>query len=190
MKISPISCYYNSYPSQKVSNKTVSTQKNNISKKNDIPSFKSIYVEDLIDLGEVSEKKGKPLFLPKDYYLLNEIANQYPYQDCFIMCGKSNYPRLEYRERPPQVQVFSRTLANEYKVELDPYESDYPIVPLLIHDDDDLNRFIGMTSYISLNPSLPTTVQAGYELHKKMIEKNLSSALFIISFLFILFLIL
>ena len=160
MKISPISSQYSlnkSFP-------------NNKSTKNQ--SFKSIFIENKVDLGKVSEKKGLAKFLPKDYLLLNDIASLYPNQDCFIRQGYSGYPRLEYREKPPQVQMFVRTMSREYQVNMNPYEKDYPVVPLLLYENDNLNKYIGVPSYISTNPSLPYTVQAGYELHKKLIEKK------------------
>lgn len=135
-------------------------------------SFKGIYVEDVVRLGEVAEKSSIPTFLKKDALLLNEIANQYPYQDCFIKKGNDGLPKLEYRERPPQVQVFSETLAREYRTEINPDDEAYPAEPLLLYGDSYLNRFFGVTSYISLNPSLPYTVKVGYELHKRLLEKK------------------
>ncbi len=156
-------------------NSLFTNKNNNAEKKEKLtnkPSFKGIYIEDIVDLGEVAEKTSVPTFLKKDALLLNEIANQYPYQDCFIRRGNVGLPRLEYRERPPQVQVFTETLAREYKTEIDPNDQDYPAEPLLLYEDSNLNRFFGVTSYISLNPSLPYTVKVGYELHKRLLEKK------------------
>ncbi|MBQ9245867.1 hypothetical protein IJ182_06340 [bacterium] len=170
MKISPINNFYKSFPKNVKQN----SNSNNIEKtvNSCSPAFKSLYIENNVDLGNVCAEKGEPKFLAKDYYMLNEIANLYPYQDCFIRCGNFRYPRLEFREKPPEVQVFNNTISNQYKVEFNPKDKDYPIVPLLLYDDDISNTFIGLPSYISINPSLPYTVKAGYELHKKMIEKK------------------
>ncbi len=166
MNISSISNSVNSFLSLK--------NKNNTNKQNQKvqPSFKGIYVEDIVDLGEVAENSSLPKFLKKDALLLNEIANQYPYQDCFIRKGNVGLPRLEYRERPPEVQIFTESLAKEYKTAIDPNDEEYPVEPLLLYGDSNLNRFIGMTSYISLNPSLPYTIKVGFELHKKLLEKK------------------
>ncbi len=147
------------------------TQINKDSGKN-TPSFKSIYVEDIVELGDVAKSNEPPEFLPKDALLLNEIANQYPYQDCFIMKGYAGLPRLEYREKPPEVQIFYSTLAKNYRIDLEPNNEKYPSEPLLLYGDSALNRYIGMTSFVSLNPSLPYTVKIGYELHKKLIKKK------------------
>ena len=136
------------------------------------PSFKAVYVEDIVDLGDVAVSDSPPTFLPKDALLLNEIAQEYPNQDCFIRKGYAGLPRLEYRERPPQVEVFTVGLARQYKTTIEPDDKDYPCEPLILYADENLNRFIGTTSFISLNPSLPYTVKAGYELHKKLIEKK------------------
>ncbi len=144
----------------------------NMKKNSDKVSFKSVYVEDIVDLGSVSENTTPPKFLKKDALLLNEIAQEYPNQDCFIRKGYAGLPRLEYRERPPEVQVFTETLAKQFKTSIDPNDSEYPVEPLLLYADSRLNRFIGMTSFISLNPSLPYTVKVGFELHKKLIEKK------------------
>ncbi len=140
--------------------------------KNTQPSFKSIYIDEQTNLGTVALEKDKPIFLPKDALLLNELASKYPHQDCFIRRGYSNFPRLEYREKPPVVERFRATLADTYRYEIQKNDIDYPCVPLILYEDDNLNRYIGMTSYISRNPSLPTTIEAGYELHKKLIQKK------------------
>lgn len=163
MKISSISNIYNSFSQ----NKKIST--NNTASK---PSFKGIYVEDIVDLGSVAESNTPPRFLKKDALLLNEIAQEYPNQDCFIRKGRAGLPRLEFREKPPEVQLFTETIAKQYKTTIDPNDKDYPVEPLILYADSRLNRFIGMTSFISLNPSLPYTVKVGFELHKKLLEKK------------------
>ncbi len=164
MKISSISNIYNSFSQNKVNN-----QNNNQASK---PSFKGIYVEDIVDLGSVAESNTPPRFLKKDALLLNEIAQEYPNQDCFIRKGRAGLPRLEFREKPPEVQLFTETIAKQYKTTIDPNDKDYPVEPLILYADSRLNRFIGMTSFISLNPSLPYTVKVGFELHKKLLEKK------------------
>lgn len=164
MKISSISNIYNSFSQNKVNN-----QNNKQAPK---PSFKGIYVEDIVDLGSVAESNTPPKFLKKDALLLNEIAQEYPNQDCFIRKGRAGLPRLEFREKPPEVQLFTETIAKQYKTTIDPNDKDYPVEPLILYADSRLNRFIGMTSFISLNPSLPYTVKVGFELHKKLLEKK------------------
>lgn len=160
MKISAVSNAINSF-----SKKYVPSHKNNV-------AFKSIYVESSIDLGEVSADEEHTKFLPKDALLLNEISNLYPNQDCFIKRGHAGLPCLEYREKPPEIQNFSTNLFNQYNISMDPNDKNYPSEPLLLYKDDNLNRMIGMPSFISLNPSLPYTIQVGFELHKKLIEKK------------------
>lgn len=167
MNISSISNAINSFSSRSISNKNINSQQQKSQ-----PSFKGIYIEDVVDLGEVAASNTPPTFLPKDALLLNEIANEYPYQDCFIRKGNMGLPRLEFRERPPQVQVFTETIAKQYKATIEPNDEDYPTEPLLLYGDSNLNRFVGVTSYISLNPSLPYTVKVGFELHKKLLEKK------------------
>ncbi len=154
---------------------SVSNVVNNLSrniKKQSLPSFKGIYVEDIVDLGDVAEHCSPAKFLKKDALLLNEIAQYYPNQDCFIRRGYGGMPRLEYRERPPVVQNFQANVFGQYNIDVNPKDKDYPCVPLLLYGESTLNRMIGMTSYRSLNPSLAYTVKAGYELHKKLIEKK------------------
>ncbi len=165
MKISSVSNAYKSFSAQ-------NTNKLNSRKEALKPSFKSIYVEDIVDLGDVSESDSPPTFLKKDALLLNEIAQEYPNQDCFIRRGYAYLPRLEYREKPPQVQVFTENIAKQYSTSINPNDKDYPAEPLLLYENSRLNRFFGVTSYISLNPSLPYTVKVGYELHKKLLEKK------------------
>lgn len=161
MQIQSIKNLYNSFPK-------IESKKQN----KNTPSFKSIYVEDIVELGDVAKSNEPPQFLAKDALLLNEIANEYPNQDCFIMKGYAGLPRLEYREKPPEVQLFTSTFAKNYRIDLDPNDEEYPSEPLLLYGDSPMNRFIGMTSFVSLNPSLPFTIKAGYELHKRLIKKK------------------
>lgn len=136
-------------------------------------SFGSIYIEDVCNPGEVAKKGLTPQLLAKDALLLNDIAKEYPNQDCFIRKGFRDYPRLEYREKPPEVQVFTSNLADKFKVTIDPDDDKYPSEPLIIYENDPLTMFIGLPSFVSLNPSLPYTVKAGYEVHKKLLEKKI-----------------
>ena len=70
------------------------------SNKNPKVSFGAIYVEQNIDLGRTAESRFPPKFSKRDELLLNEIAQLYPNQDCFIRRGYCNFPRLEFREKP------------------------------------------------------------------------------------------
>lgn len=135
-------------------------------------SFKSIYFDKTCDLGQVSADEDNSKFLKKDALLLNEIAARYPNQDCFIVKGYHNLPKLRYREKPPEVQIFDVNMANEYTMRIDPDDTKYPAITLLLNGKDKLSLFFGMPSYVSLNPSLPFTVQAGYEVHKKLLEQK------------------
>jgi|GEM_PF-4146463 len=134
------------------------------------PSFKSIFIENNVRLGDEALQSYPPVFLPKDALFLNEIAAKYPNQDCFIRSGCGKLPRLEYREKPPSVEMFYETAADYYRFDTVPDDKDYPCIPLIIHPDSDINKFIGLPSYISLNPSLLNTVRAGYELHKRIMD--------------------
>lgn len=170
MKISSSFNYINKIQQRNFNKSKIQTQTNNIS--NDKVSFKSIFVEDTVDLGTVKESEFPVKFLKKDSLLLNEIAQDYPNQDCFIRKGWAHHPRLEYREKPPEVQIFSESFFTPYTTQIDPKDELYPCEPLIIYPDDDINMYIGMPSFISLNPSLPFTVKAGYEVHKKLLEKK------------------
>lgn len=164
MKINAISNAINSFSTKK------SVQQKNNSKQD--VSFKGIYVEDIVNLGEVSEKTVPARFLKKDALLLNKIASAYPNQDCFIRKGYAGLPKLEYRERPPEVQTFSSGVFKQYTVAVDSTDRDYPCVPLLLDGNSNINSMIGVPSYISLNPSLAYTVKAGFELHKRLVDKK------------------
>ena len=135
-------------------------------------SFKGVFLESSTDLGRIKSRIFPAAFRKKDALLLNEIAQMYPNQDCFIKKGYGGKPCLEYREKPPEVQVFDSTLYKEYKVDIDPNDKEYPTVPLILYPNSDLNFVIGVPSYISTNPSLPYTVKAGFEVHKKLLEKK------------------
>lgn len=140
--------------------------------KNDV-SFKGVYIDALTNPGSAKKKKHPPVFLKKDSLMLNEIAQKYPNQDCFIRAGYIGLPRLEYREKPPEVQVFDADIAKRYKIYIDTIDPDYPCEPLIIYPDSDLNAIIGVPSYVSTNPSLPYTVRVGFELHKKLLERKI-----------------
>ena len=168
MKISSISNSINSIVKKTFPNNSIKENKQN----NNV-SFKAIYVEDIVDLGDASAGRFPTKFLTSDALLLEEISMQYPYQDCFILAGRAKMPRLEYRERPVGIQLCSTSIFKPpYTVSIDPEDSEYPTEPLILYDNSRLNRMIGVPSYISLNPSLPFTVKAGYDLHKKLIEKK------------------
>ena len=81
-------------------------------------------------------------------------------------------PRLEYREKPPEVAIFHENYSQYYEYDVCPFDLEYPAVPLIIYPDSEFNEYIGLTSSISLNPSLPYTIKSGYELHKKVMEKK------------------
>ena len=144
------------------------------------PSFKGIFLEDMICLGRVSADKHRSKFQKKDALLLQEIASLYPNQDCFIMAGKDSLPCIAYREKPIALQKFTRNIVGQNAISIDPEDSEYPIIPLIIYPDEpdiDLRRknlslIFGVPSYISINPSLPYTVKVGYELHKQLLEKK------------------
>lgn len=140
---------------------------------NNSVSFKGIFIDKLVNLGNSKDRAYPPRLLKKDALLLNVIAQQYPNQDCFIRRGYADRPRLEYREKPPEVTFFEADFAKRYKISIDAVDKDYPCEPLIIYPDSPLNFIIGVPSYISTNPSLPYTVKAGYELHKKLIEKKM-----------------
>lgn len=163
-----ISSLSNAISSRLNPNINTTESKKNVSK----PSFKGIYIEDSVQLGSASKGNFPPRFLKKDALLLNEIANEYPNQDCFIRTGHLGLPRLEFREKPPVVQVFNHSYTDKYRSDINPEDTDYPCEPLIIYPDSAYNRIIGMTSNISLNPSLPYTIKVGFELHKKLLEKK------------------
>ena len=168
MKISSIHNTFNSMVKKSFPNNSTNKEKQN----NNV-SFKAIYVEDIVDLGDAAAGRFPTEFLTSDALLLEEIAQQYPYQDCFILAGRAKMPRLEYRERPVEVQLFSTSIFKPpYTVSIDPQDNEYPTEPLILYDNSRLNRMIGVPSFISLNPSLPFTVKAGFDLHKKLIEKK------------------
>ena len=83
MKISPISNTYNFYGKNLKNKKQSEPLSNNensskTEKGKNAVSFKSIYLENIVDLGMVSQQTAAPKFLKKDALLLNEIAQDYP----------------------------------------------------------------------------------------------------------------
>ncbi len=152
-------------------NKTVPLSQNN--KKTKLsPAFSAIYIEDDVRLGNASLNPVKPKFLNKDALLLNDLASRYPNQDCFIRSDKEYLPRLEFREKPPEVSVFSESYGKIYEQKINPKDKNYPTIPLILHPKSPFIDFIGVPSSMSINPSLPYTIKAGYELHKKVMEKK------------------
>ncbi len=148
-------------------------KKNNLKQqKSNNVSFKSIFLERGVDVGKIKEGTYPARFEKREALLLNRIAQDYPNQDCFILEGFASKPRLAYRERPVEVQWCYDTAYSELRIDVDPDDKQYPCEPLILYPDSSLNFIIGVPSYISNNPSLPYTVKAGYELHKKLIEKK------------------
>ncbi len=168
MKISAISRALNS-----ANMRNHNANKQNIAKNNKNFSFKSIYIEDSnINLGLERESNIPPTFMLKDALMLDRIANEYPNQDCFIIGGENRNTLLEYREKPPKVQVFSYPKTDVFKMEIEHHNvKDYPFQPLLLKDAK-YSKFIGLPTYKSVNPSLPFTIKAGFELQKKILEKK------------------
>lgn len=169
MKINAISNAINSFSKKSVS------RKNQVSDNNPVQntvSFKGVYLEDTVNLGDASNKTIPATFFKRDALLINKIASEYPNQDCFIRRGYASFPKLEYRERPPVVQNFSASPFREYKISVEPNDEEYPCVPLILDGESTLSRFIGLPSYFSLNPSLSYTIKVGFELHKKLLEKK------------------
>ena len=104
-------------------------------------SFKSIYLESLVDLGHVKAGIFPAKFAKKDALLIHELALEYPYQDCFIRKGAVNFPRLEFREKPIEVQVFNDSLDGRYHFSFDPYEEAYETVPMIIYSEEDRGTY-------------------------------------------------
>ncbi|MBQ8886377.1 MAG: hypothetical protein IJY61_01580 [Candidatus Gastranaerophilales bacterium] len=162
MNISSISNFKNSFPKVNRAN----------NKSKDV-SFGSIYVERNVDLGRTADSRFPPKLNRRDELLFNEIAQLYPNQDCFIRRGYSNYPRLEFREKPASLQVFTPTLADQYKIDIEPRDEENPCVELLLTKSDKIsNRIIGLQNYIAMNPSLAFTISAGFEVHKQMLDRK------------------
>ena len=160
MNISSVSNTVRSFP------KKIENNNNNV-------SFKSIYIDKNTDLGRCKAGIFPARFQKKDALLLNEIAQRYPNQDCFIRKGYGGRPYLEFREKPVDVQVFEPTMYKQYKVEMDPNDKENPCVPLILtKDTKNLNYILGVPSYISTNPSLQYTIKAGFEVHKKLLERK------------------
>lgn len=172
MNINSVSNTRYSFP--KVNNKKTNSQK---------VSFKGIFLDIIADPGGITSNSFPARFQKRDALLLNEIAQSYPNQDCFIRRGLGSRPRLEYRERPPEVQVFSADRLLTYKVEVDACDKHYPTIPLILYPNEkpdeyflsafpNLTFLLGVPSNISTNPSIGYTVKAGYEVHKKVMEKK------------------
>lgn len=163
MKISSATNVLNIFRTNKLNNKT----------KSDKVSFGSIYIDDAADIGRCAESRFPPKFNDADALLLNEVSQMYPNQDCFIRNGAYDYPRLEFREKPIDVQLFSASALENYKIEIDPSDSKYPCIELLLSkEESDSNKFIGVQNHLTSIPSLAFTICAGFELHKKLLEKK------------------
>lgn len=175
MKISPLNTQR--------SNQIKRTPIKNIQKEtkhNNNVSFKSIYLESIVDVGHVKAGSYPAKFATKDALLIHELAQEYPYQDCFIRKSVGNLPRLEFREKPIEVPVFNASLGGTYNIALDPSDEKYETVQMILYEDDEpgtykipeMNFQIGVPSYISTNPSLQYTIKVGFECHKKLMEKK------------------
>ncbi len=173
MKISS-TLNYNPFPRTKTSTNTVSSQNKAKAQKvhKDNISFKSIYLKDGVSYFDLVADEVVHEFSARDNLCLQDIANRYPYQDCFIEPGFQSMPALKYREKPPELPRYSENLAGQYVNYIDPEDPDNPAVTLLLDKEKPYALYYGVPSYVSLNPSLELTVQAGYELHKKLLEKK------------------
>ena len=173
MKISPVANYPKMPQMQNKINSNNAKQERNV-------SFKSIYVENIVDLGNVKAGSFPAKFETKDALLMQEIAIQYPYQDCFIKKGYSSLPCLEFREKPIDVEIFNNGISGTYDVAIEYDDLAYEAVPMMLYNNPDLEGYkrgdinyeIGVPSYISTNPSLHYTIQMGFECHKKVMEKK------------------
>lgn len=153
--------------------------KNNAKHNKDV-SFKNIYIEDITDIGHAKRGSFPPRFSIKDALLMNELAMEYPNQDCFIKRGEGQFPRLEFREKPIDVTVFTDSLTGFYNIGIDPKDPEYEAVEMILYSQGEdnsykipkLNLEIGVPSYISTNPSLQYTIKMGFECHKKVMEKK------------------
>lgn len=173
MKISAVTNFPNSQMKKSPTNTKQNAKHNNV-------SFKSIYLESIVDLGHVKAGSFPAKFATKDALLIQELAAEYPYQDCFIRKSVGNLPRLEFREKPIDIPVFNASLGGTYNVALDPSDEKYETVQMILYEDDEpgsykipeMNFQIGVPSYISTNPSLQYTIKVGFECHKKLMEKK------------------
>lgn len=162
-----------------------STRKNNQLKKQTNTSFKGIFVNSGVTSTLLTVGKPRYSFLPRNALNLNKVSYSYPNQDCFITKGYEECPALLYRERPIDVPMYTDTPYREFSIKYDKEEEPYQPIPLLLYPIENypnedyflskykyINLFIGQCSQVSVNPSLEYTVSAGYELHKKIIDKK------------------
>ena len=169
MKISAVSNSINVVRNRNIRNLK---QNNNTLNKKTSASFKGIYIEDNVNLGLGGKRNIPPTFELKDALMLDKVAKEYSNQDCFIKGGNKGYPYLEYREKPPEVQVFNHTLSDVFRIDIDHRPSEYPFQPMLLKKDSGYAKFIGLPTYKTDAPSLPYTVKAGFELHKNIMDKK------------------
>ena len=173
MKISPTT--NNFYKSIK-NNLNITSQK----KHQQNVSFKSIYVEDITDIGNYKDGSFPAKFTKKDALLLHEIENEYPNQDCFIKKGYQFLPSLEFREKPIDIPFFKDSMNGLYTFGFDPNDPEYETVEMLLYKEKGkepykiphLNFILGVTSEKLTNPSLQYTIKMGMECHKKVMEKK------------------
>lgn len=137
-------------------------------------SFGSIYLDSNSYIGLISETLKPPKFPLKDELIFNEVSQLYPNQDCFIKSGDRGQPILQFREKPVGLQVFDVTLTDRYAFSINPEEENNPCVELILTKDDDIaTQVLGYQHKEYNEPSLATTIKAGFEVHKKILEKKL-----------------
>ena len=154
MKISP-ACNFNN---KKVIN---NSNVNNRAKQSNNVSFKSIYLENDVDLGHYKANDIPAKFHHLDNMLLHEIEQEYPYQDCFIRKGFADFPRLEFREKPIGISNIIPKEDGGYKILMaDEEDPNYELTELLLYKDKvesthkkpELSTIIGLPSRYSTNP--------------------------------------
>ena len=143
-----------------------------------LKAFKGIWAERTANIGTVSIQNSRPpVFLPKDALLINDIASRYPNQDCLISAGDGRpYCEILVREKPPAVDIYESDKSGNIKGMLVPScrgnDAEYPFISLVLNKTRKVNQFIAAPSSVSLNPSLPYTIKACYELHKRIMDSK------------------
>ena len=64
------------------------------------PSFKGLYIEDIVDLGEVAEKTSLQTIIKKDALLLNEIAKSCKLQEVPLEVATKRNPNIYSSSKP------------------------------------------------------------------------------------------
>lgn len=157
-----------------VSNNLKFDTQNKNNKNNKSVSFGSIYLDSKSYIGLISETLNPPKFPIKDELLFNELAQLYPNQDCFIKSAPNGQPVLQYREKPVGLQVFDISLGDRYSFSINPDEENNPCIELMLTSSDTIaTQVLGYQNEMYNNPSLVNTIKAGFEVHKKLLEKKL-----------------